>query len=96
MVYSINDTSISITNPIPAIRSLANVEGYGYYASLTVAGVELLNTLIMSKRDGTALVQMVLFTHALIGAKVAKHERIILNGNLTEQLDRVFDILEIE
>ena len=96
VVYSINNTSISITNPIPAIRSLANVEGYGYYASLTVAGVELLNTLLMSKRDGTALVQMMLFTHALIGAKVAKHERIILNGNLTEQLDRVFDILEIE
>lgn len=96
VVYSINDTSISITNPIPAIRSLANVEGYGYYASLTVAGVDLLNTLLMSKRDGTALVQMMLFTHALIGAKVAKHERIILNGNLTEQLDRVFDILEIE
>ena len=39
---------------------------------------------------------MMLFTHALIGVKVAKHERIILNGNLTEQLDRVFDILEIE
>ena len=96
VVYSINDTSISITNPIPAIRSLANVEGYGYYASLTVAGVELLNTLLMSKRDGTVLVQMMLFTHALIGAKVAKHERIILNGNLNEQLDRVFDILEIE
>ena len=96
VVYSINNTSISITNPIPAIRSLANVEGYGYYASLTVAGVDLLNTLLMSKRDGTALVQMMLFTHALIGAKVAKHERIILNGNLTEQLDRVFDILEIE
>lgn len=96
VVYSINNTSISITNPIPAIRSLANVEGYGYYASLTVAGVELLNTLLMSKRDGTALVQIMLFTHALIGAKVAKHERIILNGNLTEQLDRVFDILEIE
>lgn len=96
VVYSINTTSISITNPIPAIRSLANVEGYGYYASLTVAGVELLNTLLISKRDGTALVQMMLFTHALIGAKVAKHERIILNGNLTEQLDRVFDILEIE
>ena len=96
VVYSINNTSISITNPIPAIRSLANVEGYGYYASLTVVGVELLNTLLMSKRDGTALVQMMLFTHALIGAKVAKHERIILNGNLNEQLDRVFDILEIE
>lgn len=96
VVYSINTTSISITNPIPAIRSLANVEGYGYYASLTVAGVELLNTLLISKRDGTALVQMMLFTHALIGVKVAKHERIILNGNLTEQLDRVFDILEIE
>lgn len=96
VVYSINNTSISITNPIPAIRSLANVEGYGYYASLTVAGVELLNTLLMSKRDGTALVQMMLFTHALIGVKVAKHERIILNGNLTEQLDRVFNILEIE
>ena len=96
VVYSINSTSISITNPIPAIRSLANVEGYGYYASLTVAGVDLLNTLLMSKRDGTALVQMMLFTHALIGAKVAKHERIILNGNLNEKLDRVFDILEIE
>nr|DAX47684.1 MAG TPA: hypothetical protein [Caudoviricetes sp.] len=96
VVYSINNTSISITNPIPAIRSLANVEGYGYYAGLTVAGVELLNTLLMSKRDGTTLVQMMLFTHALIRAKVAKHERIILNGNLTEQLDRVFDILEIE
>jgi hypothetical protein len=96
VAYSINSTSISITNPIPAIRSLANVDGYGYYASLTVAGVELLNTLLMSKRDGTALVQMMLFTHALIGVKVAKHERIILNGNLTEQLDRVFDILEIE
>lgn len=96
MVYSINSTSISITNPIPAIRSLANVEGYGYYASLTVAGVELLNTLLMSKRDGTALVRMMLFTHALIGVRIAKHERIILNGNLTEQLDRVFDILKIE
>lgn len=96
VVYSINNTSISITNPIPAIKSLADVDGYGYYASLTVAGVELLNTLIMSKRDGTALVRMMLFTHALIGVRVAKHERIILNGNLNEQLDRVFDILEIE
>ena len=72
------------------------MDGYGYYASLTVAGVELLNTLIMSKRDGTALVRMMLFTHSLIGVRVAKHERIILNGNLTEQLDRVLDILEIE
>lgn len=96
VVYSINNTSISITNPIPAIKSLADVDGYGYYASLTVAGVELLNTLLVSKRDGTALVRMMLFTHALIGVRVAKHERIILNGNLTEQLDRVFDILEIE
>ncbi len=34
VVYSINNTSISITNPIPRLLKAADVDGY-VYASLT-------------------------------------------------------------